>query len=154
MWTILCVNCINILGWLYAKFTLDETTLITLVFQLFRFGATIACLWCWKILCEFYWQWAKMVYQESFKNSTLRIQGLDKIEVNDSYPIKTGLRRYYDFIEQNSTKRNQKNNNEWFLEGEKFNIIIWYGPYHMGHTIWLIWLDDIIFIIYNYFIYI
>ena len=53
-----------------------------------------------------------MIDLEYFKNNTLRIHGLDKIEVNDSYPIKIGLRRYYDFIEQSSTERNQKNNNE------------------------------------------
>ena len=65
----------------------------------------------------------KMIDLEYFKNNTLRIHGLDKIEVNDSYPIKIGLRRYYDFIEQSSTERNQKNNNEWFLEGEMSTMI-------------------------------
>ena len=33
----------------------------------------------------------KMIDLEYFKNSTLRIHGLDKIEVNDSYPIKNWI---------------------------------------------------------------
>ena len=66
----------------------------------------------------------------------LKSLDLDKIEVNDSYPIKTGLRRYYDFIGQSSTERNQKNYNEWILEGESLTVrlefyIDQYNYFHM-----------------------